>query len=802
MTYLPAHVALPAAPIPVGAFSTFAAFAESRDQAEIMLVSITLAAKGSNPAGTIRLAGAELTDADGVRWDAVIIERSTLDAGGEYLESGWQPPDLDLVVVDARVRVGQTLLTFAQVLARYDVVGSAVVVKLGAANMATAEFPTILEGEVAQIVDVTATSARVRCVQSRKWNRRTPPNKAEKNTYPNLPIDNVGMPLPILFGDWITDRKLLHSSLGGAQTAAYLAGVARGPFPLLVLEPALGPTGQPKYLVSDQPLHTTDPVVYLVDSATGRLAGSSDATVTSGSPSTLILADKKFRLAILGLDKNAATTCDDPQEPLREDKDQKLSGFARLDFDANKKILHLDLADFAPLGAFDTSFVEVWVWYTKNASSGTHPRFGIKHPSGDVLTDFEAAASPSHPSIYPTRQASLSVSTRITSWEEIVRSDLFAEVRAAGQVVNVHRIVLLVQFLPTGRLVKSGEAVYGGGYTVRGGKRRDYWDTPTPVYGQIVGQTPDVFANDVALFTFQKGVKDDGSGTYTGTPSALLQHPGDLAHWSLRQLGGMTATEITTGAGSFGSFVDLRTSLLGYKMLSLLAQDQDLEDWIASIGREALIWFFRRNTLPNQPWVGVPWDVGSPVNYRSATDEYLFGSNRMEVDSLSAGMTSVSRVRNVVRVNYDWDPRLNSYGSQVFISDTDSRGWVASANQEQRDSAADREPLAAVSVLAHGRKEQILSLKYVNDPITATSIRNRFFDLTYRPRVALSFRTFLNAYDLERGMVIRTSSDLDSFITYLGPGSDGSWFGRRFRVLRTTRREAGATTYEVEAVEV
>jgi len=131
----------------------------------------------------------------------------------------------------------------------------------------------------------------------------------------------------------------------------------------------------------------------------------------------------------------------------------------------------------------------------------------------------------------------------------------------------------------------------------------------------------------------------------------------------------------------------------------------------------------------------------------------------------------------VVRVNYDYDLRTKTYAEQCFVSDTDS--WGYSGSSESRDQATDRELTAASSVSLYGRREHVINLSMSNDPATATSIRNRAFDLMYRPRVTVRFTTFLNACDLERGMLIQLGDDFDSLMPYpLAALTAPGWGGR------------------------
>jgi hypothetical protein len=336
--------------------------------------------------------------------------------------------------------------------------------------------------------------------------------------------------------------------------------------------------------------------------------------------------------------------------------------------------------------------------------------------------------------------------------------------------------------------------------TAAGAKNRNY-TARSRYYGTQPIMSSEIAEFDYGTYTYWFGYADDSSGTYTGTASSLIKHPCDIAHHVLCTRGGASASEITGISGYFGSFPDARTQLSGYKAHCYLSTITDTAEFVQNIGSQFLVWFYRRHHAVSSPWVAIPWDVGSAPDYRTKLNPFIF-TKRYVSGVPRVGMSSISQVRNVVRVNYDYDIRTRGYTQQAFISDTDSRGYDAGSGGEIRDQAGLREPLAADSIALYGRREYVLNLSMSNDPATALSVRNRAFDLMYRPRVEVRFTTFLNGYDLERGMVIQLSEEFDSLMPYPLPGSDGSWYAKNFRVVRVTRREAAATTHDVEAVEV
>jgi hypothetical protein len=98
------------------------------------------------------------------------------------------------------------------------------------------------------------------------------------------------------------------------------------------------------------------------------------------------------------------------------------------------------------------------------------------------------------------------------------------------------------------------------------------------------------------------------------------------------------------------------------------------------------------------------------------------------------------------------------------------------------------------------REEQQINADWIRDENTAVSLRNRRFDLTARPRVVVRFSS-MRCPDIRRMQVISFASDLDAVVAYPKYASDGSWSGKRFRVLEVSQNGGPAFHTEVLAIE-
>lgn len=803
----------------LGLPDVFTLTADSVEKASVVLATISLPGIGANPPVTLRLATSEYVGPDGVRWDPILAETPPIDHGGNWLETGWQPVDAVLSILDKRVS-GQPLTdTVSAYLLTNQWIGAPVVILQAFDNLlSTSDYRVLFDGRLAGLDSMTYEGAKAlvyHCVQDRAWAQKKVPERVLTQTdFPNAPSEAYGTALPILLGDWRARRYLTHPTTPGTIEAA-TAGVARGAVPALIIDaPTSAGLVLPKFLVSDRDIDGSDPNDarwFMYDSTLGRIAGPGVATLTNpaGGPATIALSNITQKIAVLPIEVDAGTPTpgDGLQEVLREGKNYSLSGAALLDFDANKKLARWLLPDVPPLGKFISS--QLVVFYAKNAWSPTLGDAAVYNSASLTNTTqaFGSGASGTYPSDDQFQQVTtINISsTVIANWEDIKNCYIQCAVKGTGQTLQVHRAVLLVQYQAAAKVERPGVSRNVPGYIDAAGRRHHGGRNPSYYSGPLDATTPgtDLLSFDHPLYFYGRGKLDDGSGTYTGTANRLIEHPVDMVRYLLREFGGLTSGDIVESTGEFGSFATARSALNAYKFLVHLTDRVDVDRAIARIGYESLCWFKRTPTRAGAPFTAIPWDVGASVNYRSAAEPFIFRrhANHVVEESFDPGQGKITLIRNAVRVNYDWDPRTNSFADQLYITPTGSRIYIGGFfNNFTTDSA--RETVAAESEAAYGLAEETIDLRYVRDPETATSILQRYFDLRSVNRVELEFSTFLNGYDLNRGHVIGFSSEWDALRRYPKAGSDGSWDGKVLRVVRVSRPRGRPGVYRARAVEV
>jgi hypothetical protein len=779
------------------------------------LITIGLPAFGATAAKTLYFGSPAYLGPDGQYWEEGIAEVGQINAGGAWLSSKWNPADLDIVLLDKKV-TGQTVSQKLSNLFRtHEWVGATVLVQIAFDNTVSAsDYRTIFKGRVEDWRDMDATGVLLYCAQDRNWSKAIPPNRVAKADFPYAPQNVHGTPRPILFGDWTQNASTIPTVSSGYETAQ--AGVARGAFPVLIVEQesASGGLTTPKVMLSDWDLHT-DPVrLMYYEPALDVMAYSLTApTITGTGPVYAQLASYQFYAfaAAIENETGGTTTALNWQELIRTDKPYTLDGCCTLHYDNSQRVLQLLMPDIQELGTFVGA--QAYIWYNKNASAGTHPRFGVKNSTTvDGLQDFAAGATTPSSDTVPNGFTAINVgptatggTNSITGWADIKTTKLYADVRAATQIVQIFRFGLNILYKPFGRIVRPGVSRHGFGPGDSGARLgKEGRKTKNP-FINFRSSTQDVTTFDTPLYAYGKGLMDSGhlsgaaNGYYTGTSGALIDNPVELAHWALRELGGVSATEIENTTGIHGSFYDAAADIAGVKVTGQIAKDQPVEAFLEELGEQTLTWYFRKTTDPLAKFAAINWSTGADQNYRDLSDliDFNAAGSFVERGSFKVGRTARSQVANVVRVNYDYDPRTRSFGDQVFVSPEDSR--VYSFGAFTTDGS--REASAITSDARYGRREITLNLTMVRDPFSATYVLTQMFDWRINPRVEVRFNTFMNALDLERGHIFRMGSDWNTFMPYPKAGSNGSWASKNFQVFSVTKLRSLPMRYAVVAIE-
>lgn len=746
-------------------------WADDVSRRPVWCVQFNVAAKGSNPALTVRIATKAFTDPNGFPWDPLLAAIPTIDQAGAFLESSLQLVDCDISVFDRHLSLQPAGDRFSQLCRKYDWARTPVLIYFGFLDSPSwSDFQLQFTGEVSENRESKRGRLRVHCVQSRRWNVSLPPKKVNTADWPEAPTESIGAVEPIVYGKWTDRAFVIADPAATIDTSAADAGIMRGVLPCVSVERIATGKEVPTMLVTDHKIKNTPSgqFVYLDVPELGRLAVSAGGVVgsnPSGGPATFQLSDRTFFVACVPVAKNAATTAVNWDRVLRQDKPRDLSGSALCS--GAGSILRLAcpaLGDGSTIGRFVDAYL--CVWYRKNSSAvgASKPRYGIinNFTATNTFFNFEDAATAAVVGDVPSgfHMTSVNVANGFTVFNDSAVCDVYVDTQTAGHTVNVCNLLILLKFVAQGPLI--GKAKYGySGYV---------GPVPPKVkapFGLQLIQAP-VYGFDSALLHSMQG-RHDETGEQTGAAGTLLEHPIDMIWHLLRERGGVASGEIDTSSGPV-SFPTAKAATSGYRALLNIGGVTDVEATIRDVSTQFGIWFIRGSGTANAAWQAFVWGTNPPTTYRRT-----IALRETKRDSFQADTTLLSLLRNSITVRYDWDPYKSNFGKTYTIQD-------------------------GASISANGKVEAVLDLYLVSDDATAHDVASRMLSLRKDVRALCAFEIGATGGDIKRGDVLALDSSFDAVTAYPRAGSDGSWAGKPIAVTAVSQSPATPSTFRITGV--
>lgn len=173
-----------------------------------------------------------------------------------------------------------------------------------------------------------------------------------------------------------------------------------------------------------------------------------------------------------------------------------------------------------------------------------------------------------------------------------------------------------------------------------------------------------VFSNGI-------GPVDDGSGTYTGTPGAVIERLPDVARYLLKTYGGEQDANFEMGVGEFGSLIDARDQLKTWRYGDMIYELSIAEpttmsqvlSWLSACG-PALINLSRHTNK----WRVIPWRPGAAQTYDLAFGpEHILKDPGSGRHMISAKYGPSAFLSTAVQVDYAWDADRRSFTEQVMV---------------------------------------------------------------------------------------------------------------------------------------
>lgn len=252
-----------------------------------------------------------------------------------------------------------------------------------------------------------------------------------------------------------------------------------------------------------------------------------------------------------------------------------------------------------------------------------------------------------------------------------------------------------------------------------------FWDSGNQKY----------LTNDVDLKLGVKGLADDGSGTYTGVASAVIENPSDIIRFGLMHATfglGLTSSDVNTTALS-----SVRSSLsaLGITHKIVIDRETFLEEFILEIARQSRTIFYKER----QGKLSLKF----PTTARAAID-YTLTEADMRGDFILDSVTDndYSEVINAC-VQYYKPDTLNLPDDPAVIrrdvrEKLSGKLELSSATSTAGDTFRKAQALASETL--YGRREMSESLDHFDSASIAQIVQNYNFDRYNVPQTRFRFR--------------------------------------------------------------
>ena len=319
----------------------------------------------------------------------------------------------------------------------------------------------------------------------------------------------------------------------------------------------------------------------------------------------------------------------------------------------------------------------------------------------------------------------------------------------------------------------------------KAGPWKGVWFKPSDVTPELNPQSP-IYVGAGTV------VRDDGSGTITGTASTTINQPAWIFRHFTQLVCGEVSGNFTTGATTFGSTNDAKTDLDTFSgstgiALYRLTSPETPEDMAGRLGSQFPIAFYK--SIIDGKWKMPVYPTGSPRTAQYFLDpngtayKWKVGDDFI-ADSAQISYTPVDEIINEVHIRYGLYLPTNTYRYDAWCGPTSSDDGTGT--RDQNGAAPDnRETICINSKTYYGVKSAMAidCDMNPNDNVLAKKLRNYIIDRFNRPRLLLKFTTLSRAIGLEPGMVCLVSNDLQDYIPlpwYPGPNARRNWEDMKF----------------------
>jgi hypothetical protein len=185
-------------------------------------------------------------------------------------------------------------------------------------------------------------------------------------------------------------------------------------------------------------------------------------------------------------------------------------------------------------------------------------------------------------------------------------------------------------------------------------------------------QTADIAVGDKILISGQ-GYADDGSGTFTGTPSALIERPDHIfKHFLYTQAAWPVADFSTDAATPFAAD--------SYKFAVVINERKRLKEWLAYMALQCRCWFRFAS--------GKAYLLYRPDSLSSDKTIIKFADNDDNTTTMKIARSPLDEIINKINLHYqrDWSKSAGAEAYQAVASDSNSASITAYGEKEKPET--------------------------------------------------------------------------------------------------------------------
>jgi hypothetical protein len=528
----------------------------------------------------------------------------------------------------------------------------------------------VFSGPVSRPAEMTPAGMKLYLLQDMSWNQQSPPVVVDKVSYPNSPDGSQGLAIPLVYGD---HRAI---AMRAPWAAAYTnkskqedSGAGQGVVPLVLVDAGVG-NAKIKLVAAG---HACAELLDRTNGYSEFIAGESllNPLDTTGITETLGASESYIEIAdenavayaaAIPIDVRASeNTAGDPRRAMDENDE---TTYATLDQGAGKTILQLILPNLGALGSIIS--VQYYVAYSGDAANANNMRIASRKPGvGAGTTTANWAATSATPAIQTGTWSPSDYDAQ--GWGFGSSGGNFFDLRidfvgGAANKGHIYWAVLVVKYRPQRSVVTPGAQVLQSTNRRRIPGQGPVGYDPRLIYTRFTDVLP-TYQLDGQFYGNIKGQKDDVGGTYTGSGSALIERPPDIAHHFLAVYG--LASSIETGAATTGSFVLARSTLRGgavdLKMACWIGERTTVQRVLQGIAQQSgmCIYLDRFTTK----WLCFVWKTGAFQDY-----DLTFSWNANDIADFQCEETSVVDANAALRVKYGFDHYKSRTLFEAFVN--------------------------------------------------------------------------------------------------------------------------------------